>query len=773
MAEDAVEVPKPFDEELARAKAQLEKEGLEPYDSMAAADQPDGVSIEIDSSAEDTANDAAGALAPSAPSLLRNFDGISDTGSYPPDPIIATGPEHIVVMVNRSWSIYSKNGTRLFGPRTFASWWSGEAGNPFDPWCFYDQHARRFVMLTVAMNDSRSVSEYLISVSDDSNPIGTWYNYRIRADSFGNTLNSTWADYPKIGYDDGFAVYITANMFIGSSFQYSQMRVIRKSQLYSGAAISWFDYRNFRNADGSLAFTMQPANALSRPGAMFFVNTESRLNGNAITLWRATKTWPPSVTRRATIPIGSYRNPPDAVQRGSSRRIDTGDSRLYNAYYRMNQIVTAFPEAYNWGGGTVSALRYVVFNPFSFARQLDIRYGANLRYYYYPAVVLDRSNNIGIVFNRSGSTEYGSARYTARLTTDSSTQSSAYLRAGSAPYVELDSIGRNRWGDYSGAALDPSTGCTWLYSEYARRTNSWGTRIGEVCLRGGPPPCILLSKFQRTTVRTNNTYYTDRSYRITSVPPQYVNLSMIRTPNDERLNNAASGYMRFEMTMTNAWVFVAFDSRASRVPNWLSTSNGWVDTGDRILTSLNSQPSMRVYRKRYSRGACVDLGGNYGPGSSTQNRSNYFVFYGRPAGCVLDTKFQTTSMVLNQTYYTDRSYRITGGIPSWMVGRRLIRTPNNERLDRAASGYLRFTTPVDWYVYVLFDSRAANKPDWLDRGGWTRRTDRIFTSLSSQPYLEVWRKRFPAGACVDLGGNFGPGSSGENRSNYVVVYGAP
>jgi hypothetical protein len=75
---------------------------------------------------------------------------------------------------------------------------------------------------------------------------------------------------------------------------------------------------------------------------------------------------------------------------------------------------------------------------------------------------------------------------------------------------------------------------------------------------------------------------------------------------------------------------------------------------------------------------------------------------------------------------------------------------------------------------VLFDSRASNVPDWLDKGGWERKSEyKVYTSLSSQPYLQVWKKRFAKGACVDLGGNFGPGSSGENRSNYAVVYGAP
>jgi hypothetical protein len=163
---------------------------------------------------------------------------------------------------------------------------------------------------------------------------------------------------------------------------------------------------------------------------------------------------------------------------------------------------------------------------------------------------------------------------------------------------------------------------------------------------------------------------------------------------------------------------------------------------------------------------------SYGPSS----RSNYiysiyatyipFVF----DECVLDPKFNNTSIDVGEHYYADRSYTITGGIPSWMVDRTLIQTPNNERFNNAASGYLRFTTPVSWWVYVLFDSRASSLPDWLN--GWEHRSQyKIYTSLKPQPYLEVWRKHFNAGQCVDLGGNFGPGSSNENRSNFVVVYG--
>ncbi|WP_319405950.1 hypothetical protein [uncultured Desulfosarcina sp.] len=105
-----------------------------------------------------------------------------------------------------------------------------------------------------------------------------------------------------------------------------------------------------------------------------------------------------------------------------------------------------------------------------------------------------------------------------------------------------------------------------------------------------------------------------------------------------------------------------------------------------------------------------------------------------------------------------------------MLGRTLIQTPNDELKNSAASGYMRFTNPVSYWVYVLFDSRSSSIPNWLS--SWELRSaDKITTSLSTQPYLKLYRKMFNAGACVDLGGNYGPGASNETRSNYMVVYG--
>jgi hypothetical protein len=290
---------------------------------------------------------------------------------------------------------------------------------------------------------------------------------------------------------------------------------------------------------------------------------------------------------------------------------------------------------------------------------------------------------------------------------------------------------------------------------------------------------VLASKFAETTLTSGIEYYTDRSYQLTSVASFYDDMEAIITPNDDRNRTDASGYLTFTMPYDGT-VYVAYDSRATSLPNWM---NGFIDTGDVIETSLSTQPYLNIYSRAYEQGDIVNLGANKATGFVGDTVSNYIVFYSDGSGGVSDNTDETTSAdsslagsfeessVATRAYlYTDRSYYIKGGIPNWMIGRTLIQTPNDERYNSASSGYINFINTVDWWVYVLFDSRSASIPNWLE--GWELRSDyRIYTSLSTQPYLKVYRKLFDAGEIVDLGGNYGPGASDETRSNYVVVYG--
>jgi len=111
--------------------------------------------------------------------LLRSFPGIPMTNFIPPDPHIAVGPNHIIAAVNSEFSIYDKDGNELKNINAgqwFAPVSAFERG---DPQVIYDHYSQRWFLLYMEQNDAALVAGNLIAVSDDDNPIGDWYIYRL------------------------------------------------------------------------------------------------------------------------------------------------------------------------------------------------------------------------------------------------------------------------------------------------------------------------------------------------------------------------------------------------------------------------------------------------------------------------------------------------------------------------------------------------------------------------------------------------------------------
>ena len=287
----------------------------------------------------------------------------------------------------------------------------------------------------------------------------------------------------------------------------------------------------------------------------------------------------------------------------------------------------------------------------------------------------------------------------------------------------------------------------------------------------------LSTNFENTTLTNKLAYYTDRDYKLTNVPSDYLGLSAILLPNDGRNNTSSSGYLTFVMP-DDGMVYVAYDSRAKSLPNWMS---GFSATGDRIYTSLSSQPYLVVFEKWYAAGATVNLGGNKATGFSGSTVSNYLVFYETGVDNTSDStsttpttptlsvssKFTKTVLSKGMAYYTDRAYTLNN-IPSDYSGLGAILTPNDERNNTKVSGYLTFEMPDDGMVYVGYDSRAKSLPNWMS--SFSATGERIYTSLSTQPYLVVFEKWYAAGATVNLGANKATGFSGGTVSNYLVLY---
>jgi hypothetical protein len=279
---------------------------------------------------------------------------------------------------------------------------------------------------------------------------------------------------------------------------YSKLRILKKSEVYwtsDCGAISWWDFWNFENSDSTPVFTWQPVRSLSPSSRQWLVNTEDRLSGDAISLWSVSNAdaWPPILALEATVPIQTYSAPPDAKQLGGSALIDTGDSRLYSATYKDDKVYTATTENCDWGTSTnvEACIRFVVIDTVGKTAVMDSRFGADNFYYFYPAICPDNFDNIYAGFSRSGSTEYVGIWYVGKQASDGYVSGSVRLKAGEGYFISSDSYGRNRWGDYSGIALDPSRGTIWINNEYATAFNIWGTWFGELSF--GPPSTITIT----------------------------------------------------------------------------------------------------------------------------------------------------------------------------------------------------------------------------------------------------------------------------------------
>ena len=484
-------------------------------------------------------------------------DNIANTGGFlfiPPDPIGAVGPNHVVNVVNVSIQFHTKVGAGLLdsvaGPPvtgvSLASFFAPLApvNFTFDPKVIYDQHADRFVVVTLerqftASGDPADTSRILVAVSDDSDPNGTWFLTAINSKI---TIGvASWADYPGLAVDEE-VVYITANMFSfpPATMTGTRLWVIDKftgagGGFYGGgtATVSLFDPYSLAGFAG----TTQPAHifgtAPTTPnvGTWFTLYDGLSFGGpgglEALQVMRLddpvgpgtpTFSGPFFVSLADIEDIGGifgFPSLPDAPQMGTAETIETNDRRTLNAVWRNNRLYTTMtinPKAGDPSAGEATA-HWVEIDTSTLGVPAVADEGsiggediATGTYTFFPSIAVNDSDDVAIGFAASAGTIFPSAAYTTRAATDppGSNTGSALLRAGLDFYIRtLDSPpcsaspARNRWGDYSGMALDPFDQCFWAYNQYAitRGTGTtggcngrpavedgrWGTAYGYFC----------------------------------------------------------------------------------------------------------------------------------------------------------------------------------------------------------------------------------------------------------------------------------------------------
>ena len=490
-----------------------------PIDGTTFAETPASPGVALREPATPIAGRPAGA-AVAAPTLDATFAGVDfDTnGAYtggfrfiPPDPHMAASPTHLVSVVNVLIEWRPKigaTGTVQALQTFFAS--LTPANFLFDPKVIYDQYAGRFVVVALERVDSvtTQTSRILVAVSQTSDPTAGWWFTAIDSKIAMGGL-SRWADYPGLAVDDK-AIYITANMFAfvagGSGGGGVRLWIINKTPFYTGGGASVTVHDPYAGA--GTATTTQPAHMFGVPPGTTgtLLVSYSGLTAGVVEFVQIVRVDDPLTTPTFTqqyVSLGDIDNTaivtlPDAPQLGSASLIEVNDRRALNAVWRDNALWATFEILAGAGAdsGQVTAhwvkLDTTDLGAISVADQgnvggEDIAAGTTT---FYPSVAVDSEGAMAIGFSASAATIYAGAYYTGRLAGDpaSTVRASGTLKAGSDFYLRTFGGLRNRWGDYSGMALDPSDGTTfWVFNEYAMARGTvisgedgrWATQYGS------------------------------------------------------------------------------------------------------------------------------------------------------------------------------------------------------------------------------------------------------------------------------------------------------
>ncbi len=426
--------------------------------------------------------------------LLKSFKGHSMGNSIPPDPHVAIGPTHVLATVNVSIGIWDKEGNlvKMISPDT---WFQSLVPNPdcFDPNILYDHFDKKWIMTWDSQDDALQRAHFMVAVSDDSIPTGTWYTWALPANQNGNTVVGNWGDYPQTGFDKN-AFYINSRQFaFGGSYQYNKIRIIKKSDLYNnpGGALSWTDIWDITDPQVGSTYkpdVIIPAINYGTDNIQYFLHAP-RFGGNFVSLYKITDPTGTPVLTRTNLFIENYSVAPNANQLGGSTTlIASNESAMKTQPTLRDGFLWGVHSIANPTSTQYSAVRYYKINTTNSSLVETGTLGAANYWYLFPAIAVDKDQNIAITYSRSGNSEYCGAYYSTRLRNDPPGLSpSQVMQTGKANYVVTFGGTRNRWGDYTGIYSDPSDESNlWMHTEFVESTNRWGTWISKIRMSAFP-----------------------------------------------------------------------------------------------------------------------------------------------------------------------------------------------------------------------------------------------------------------------------------------------
>jgi hypothetical protein len=403
------------------------------------------------------------------------FTGVINTGWTPPDPHMAVGPNHVVVMTNGEIGFFTKAGVQTFADEiedAFGFWGSvGATGFVFDPEVIYDTTSGRFFAMAAEGYGPGNTSYCLVAVSDDSDPNGTWHKYRFSTTALAGNL----FDSPNIGVTDN-ALVITGDGFgIGSNYP---VYIFDKAPLLVGNPPTITNSFLLTTSTQSAGY---PRVSTGTGDTVYLMEHREANSGNTVVrvlAFRNILTSPTVSSFNLTVP--AYGAPEDPPQLGTASRPNTFDARFWS--------VDIGPDGHLWGTHHINLDRVLARwyevdlqgwpasgnNPV-LVQSGNVDLGATVRTFF-SSIHVSPDGSAAICYGRSSPTEYISMGSSYRLACDAAgtTPNNFIHQTSNAGYTS------GRWGDYSAVQFDPADdNLYWGHHEYAV-SQSWRTWVQSV-----------------------------------------------------------------------------------------------------------------------------------------------------------------------------------------------------------------------------------------------------------------------------------------------------
>lgn len=430
-------------------------------------------------SAKITAAPSTSTQASSSPASITaypQFDGInegqSSCGCTPPDVQVAAGTSYVVEMVNTEEEIWTKTGT-LVSSVSLSSFFGTGTDSISDPRILFDSLSGRWFasMLDITTNS------VVIAISNTADPTAIWTLYSI---NFGNC-----ADQPYIGLSDDKFVISGNDFGIGcnSPFQGAEYIVINKSSLLSGSPLTSSDYKFFGPNIGE--FAVRPVQNLSSNSTLFMVSDDGTSSTN-LYFYKIVGSTPNVSIQKITLQINPINNPLNALQKGTTVPLDTGDNRIEDAVWFKQRLWLTLNDGCTPSGDLQSraCVRLTELNTTTSSVLQDFDIAKPGFYFFYPSLSIDSNSALNVVFANSSANNYPSIMFTAQTLSDpaNSVEPLQILKTGTAAVTFLSSQtgGIARYGDYFGSGVDPSNPAhVWMAGEYGSTASLWATHIGN------------------------------------------------------------------------------------------------------------------------------------------------------------------------------------------------------------------------------------------------------------------------------------------------------